>query len=123
VNSEKEKEKDREHKISDLLKKAISVGVGAAFITEDAVKNLLQDLPLPKDILNGLLQNAKQTKKDLVYEIKQELGQYLKKIDLKKMAIEVLQHYDLEVKANISFVPKNKKQTKKQEEQGQEKEE
>ena len=33
-------------------------------MTEDAVKNILGDLPLPKDIVSGLVQNAKGAKKE-----------------------------------------------------------
>jgi hypothetical protein len=48
-NDDKEKE---EHKIGDIFKKVVSTGINAAFMTEDAVKGIIQDLPIPKEVVN-----------------------------------------------------------------------
>ena len=48
------------------IEKVVSIGVGAAFMTEDAVKNILSDLPLPKHIVSGLRKMPKAPKKNLV---------------------------------------------------------
>jgi hypothetical protein len=101
-------EKEKKH-ITDIFKKVVSTGISAAFMTEDAVKNLIQDLPLPKEMAQGLLQNAKQTKEEFVGSVKNELKSYLNKIDLTKEIDRVLDNYDLDIKANIKF---NKKKTK-----------
>lgn len=103
-------EKDGNVKISDILKKAVSTGIGAAFMTEDAVKNIIQDLPLPKDIINGLIENAKDTKSEFVGSVKNELKNYLNKVDLTKEIDKVLQKYDFEVNARISLKPKGEEE-------------
>lgn len=100
-------EKESNLKLSDILKKAVSTGIGAAFMTEDAVKNIISDLPLPKEIIGGLLQNAKDTKSEFVKGIKNELSHYLNKIDLTNEIDKVLQKYDFEVTAKISLKPKS----------------
>ena len=64
----KNDKQDKDFNLTDTIKKVISVGVGAAFMTEDAIKNILQDVPLPKDILQGLTQSAKATKTELRFE-------------------------------------------------------
>ena len=56
----------KESSFSDVIKKVVSVGVGAAFMSEESVKNMLGDLPLPKDIINGLYSNAKGAKEDFI---------------------------------------------------------
>lgn len=99
-------EKDSNLKLSEILKKAVSTGIGAAFMTEDAVKNIISDLPLPKEIIGGLLQNAKDTKTEFVSGIKNELKGYLNKIDLTQEIDKVIQKYDFEVTAKISLKPK-----------------
>ena len=33
-------------KLGDVLKKVASLGMGAAFMTEDAIKNIVADLPM-----------------------------------------------------------------------------
>lgn len=103
---------DKENKISDIIKKAVSTGISAAFMTEDGVKNLLQDLPLPKDIVSGLLQNAKDTKEEFVKSIKNELKTYLNKIDVSKEIDRVLENYDFEINAKISVKKKEHKSKK-----------
>lgn len=99
---------DKDLKLSDILKKVMSTGISAAFMTEEAVKGVLQDLPLPKEVLNGLLQNAKHTKDEFLVSIKNELKEHLDKIDISKEIDKVLENYDLNVSANISFSKKKK---------------
>ena len=105
---------EKENKsISDILKKVVNTGISAAFMTEDAVKGLLQDLPLPKDAIQGLVQNAKNTKDEFVASVKSELKSYLNKIDLSREIDRVLEDYDLEINAQIKFKKKPKKKTSK----------
>lgn len=95
----------------DVLKKVVTTGIGAAFMTEEAVKSMVNDLPLPKELISGLLQNAKDSKKEFVDSIKNELKSYLAKIDASKEIEKVLEKYDMEVNATISFKKKQKKES------------
>jgi polyhydroxyalkanoate synthesis regulator phasin len=101
-----EKEKKDSH-IGDIIKKVVSVGVGAAFMTEESVKKILEDLPLPKDIVSGLVQNAKGAKEDFTNGIREEIKSYLSKVDAAKIATEILDRYDLEVEAKFKFKKKH----------------
>jgi polyhydroxyalkanoate synthesis regulator phasin len=92
--------------IGDIIKKVVSVGVGAAFMTEESVKKILDDLPLPKDIITGLVQNAKGAKEDFTSSIRDELRTYLTKVDPTKIVSDILDKYDLEVEAKIKFKKK-----------------
>jgi hypothetical protein len=95
-------DKDKKN-ITDLFKKVVNTGISAAFMTEDTVKNLIQDLPLPKEMAQGLLANAKQTKEEFVGSVKNELKTYLDKIDISKEIDRVLEKYDVEVTARVKF--------------------
>ena len=104
-------EDDKDDKgLGDVFKKVLSTGLTAAFMTEDAVKKLTQDLPLPKEIVNGLLANAKTTKEEFVGGVKKEFKQYLDRRDITKEIDRVLENYDIEVNAKVKF---NKKKNKK----------
>jgi polyhydroxyalkanoate synthesis regulator phasin len=92
--------------IGDIIKKVVSVGVGAAFMTEESVKKILDDLPLPKDIISGLVQNAKGAKEDFTNGIREELRSYLTKVDASKIASDILDKYDVEVEAKFKFKKK-----------------
>ncbi|AUN98462.1 hypothetical protein DOM21_08850 [Bacteriovorax stolpii] len=101
---------DKENKgspIEGIIKKVVSVGVGAAFMTEESVKKILEDLPLPKEILSGLVQNAKGAKEDFTNGIREEIKNYLSKVDASKIATDILDRYDVEVEAKFKFKKKN----------------
>ena len=100
-------EKDKKN-LTDIFKKVINTGVSAAFMTEDAVKGIVQDLPLPKEIVNGLLQNAKNSRDEFISSVKSELKTYLDKIDVSKEIDRVLENYDIEVNAKLKFNKKKK---------------
>jgi hypothetical protein len=104
---------NKENKIGDIIKKVVSVGVGAAFMTEDAVKNILSDLPLPKDIVTGLLQNAKTAKEDFSTTIRDELRSHLAKVDPKALMEELVENYDIEFNTKLSFKKKETESTPK----------
>jgi hypothetical protein len=102
-----EKKSDKENKnITDIFKKVVNTGISAAFMTEDAVKNIIQDLPLPKEIANGLVQNAKHTKDEFISSVKTELKEYLDKVDLSKEVDRIIEKYDIEVNAKVKLTPK-----------------
>ena len=106
--------RDKDGKLESILKKVLATGVTAAFMTEESVRALLKDLPLPKDIVGGLLENARNTKTEFVTGVKNELKSYLDKIDLSKEIDKILQKYDFEIKATIGL--KRKKKSKEDEE-------
>lgn len=99
---------EKDSKVEGILKKVLTTGVTAAFMTEESVRALLKDVPLPKDIVGGLVENAKNTKTEFVAGVKNELKQYLDKIDLTKEIDKIVEKYDFEVKATISLKKKKK---------------
>lgn len=92
--------------IGDIIKKVVSVGVGAAFMTEESVKKILEDLPLPKDIISGLVQNAKGAKEDFTNGIREEIRNHLAKLDASKVIADLFEKYDVEVEAKFKFKKK-----------------
>jgi hypothetical protein len=104
-------QKEKDGKVESLLKKVLTTGVTAAFMTEESVRAILKDVPLPKDIVGSLLENAKNTKTEFVSGVKNELKSYLDKIDLSKEIEKIVDKYDFEVKATISLKRKKKSKT------------
>ncbi len=100
-----EDEKDSK-KITDLMKKVVQTGLGAAFMTEDVVKNALSEIPISKDALTGIINNAKNSKEEFVQSVKSELKSYLKGIDLSQEIDRILEKYDIEVSAKLNFKKK-----------------
>lgn len=107
------KKNEKDSTLAEVIKKVVSIGVGAAFMTEDAVKAVLTDLPLPKDIVTGLVANAKNAKSDFLTSMKEEVKNFLAKIDVTKVAEEIIENYDMEVQAKVSFKRKKNEGTSK----------
>lgn len=105
-------QRDRDGKLGDIFKKVLTTGVTAAFMTEEAVRDLIKDLPLPKEMVGSLLENARNTKTEFVSSVKNEMRSYLDKIDLGKEVDKIVEKYDFEVKATISLKRKNPKKDK-----------
>jgi hypothetical protein len=101
---------DNDKGVSDILKKVISVGVGAAFMTEDVVKKTLQDLPISKEILGSLLSGAANAKADFMKSINTEVRDWFEKVDPKTILEEVLENYDITVTAHLKFNKKNEEE-------------
>ncbi len=111
-NDNNSNDSKEENKIGDLFKKVVSTGINAAFMTEDTVKNLIHELPIPKEVVNGLIQNAKTSKDEFITSVKGELREYLNKIDLSKEVDRIIENYDIEINAKINLTKKEKKTTK-----------
>ncbi len=94
---------------SDIIKKVVTVGVGAAFMTEDAIKAAMKDIPVPKEILLGLVQNAKTSKEDIFSFLKEELQGHLSKLDYERFFESILDKYDLDVQMKVKFKRKKNK--------------
>jgi polyhydroxyalkanoate synthesis regulator phasin len=103
--------KDEKEGLGDVIKKVVSIGVGAAFMTEEAVRGIVKDLPLPKEIVTGLIENAKGARTEFTEGIQEEVRKHLSKVDPKQMVEAVLDGYDIEVNAKFSFKKKEDEQS------------
>lgn len=107
-----EEDKDEKKNLSNIFKKVLTTGMTAAFMTEDAVKNIVSELPLPKDIAQGLIQNAKSSKDEFISGVKNELKGFLDKVDISKEVDKVIEKYDIEITAKINLKKKKDPESK-----------
>ena len=77
-------------------------------MTEEALKTAINEKNLPLDIVQNLLQNMKGMKDEVFKQVKNELSGYLDKIDLTKEIGKILENYDLDVQAKITFHKRKK---------------
>lgn len=93
-------------KMTDLLKKLVSAGVGAAFMTEESIRNYLGELKLPKEIINTLIQGASKSKEELVNRVGGEIIKIVNKIDFVKEASRFVEEHKFRVTAEIDVIKK-----------------
>lgn len=94
-------------KAGDLLKKAITVGLGAAFLTEESIRSLVGELKLPKELVTNLLQQANATRSEFLGKFSQEVLEKIQsKIDPVELVTEVLRKNDIEFTIKLKVTPK-----------------
>lgn len=94
-------------KAGDILKKAITVGLGAAFLTEESIRSLVGELKLPKELVTNLLQQANSTRSEFLGKFSQEVLERLQsRIDPVALVTEVLRKNDIELTVKIKVNPK-----------------
>ncbi|MFZ8933128.1 MAG: hypothetical protein ACO20H_11600 [Bacteriovoracaceae bacterium] len=115
MSKENGNDSEKDGGLGDVIKRVVSIGIGAAFMTEDTVKSIISDLPLPKQIVTGLLQNAKNAKEEFLGNVRDELKSQFSKMDPAKLVSEVLENYDIEVNAKLNFKKKKDSETQNDE--------
>lgn len=93
--------------VTEALKKLFTVGMGAAFMTEDAIRTYLSELKLPKEVLNILLQGAKKSKEELMNRVGNEVVAIIRKIDFVQEASRFVENHKFKVSAEIEVVKKD----------------
>lgn len=93
--------------VSDVIKKLISAGIGAAFMTEESVRHYLGELKLPKEVLNVLLQGAQKSKDELMNRVGNEVIKIVRKIDFVEEASRFVEEHKFRITAEIDVVKKD----------------
>lgn len=105
---------DLQSKASDFIKKVLTVGVGAIFLTEESLKGLVGEIKLPKELLGGILESAGKTKREFLDSLSTEvLAKLTDRVDPRALLDELVTRYDVEFKIKMSLSPKAKSKNKK----------
>jgi len=96
--------------VLETVKKLFTVGVSAAFMTEESIRNYLGDLKLPKDVLQMILQTASRGKEEMMNRVSKEIMGILQKVDVPAEVAKFLTNHRIRVSAEIEILPpKDKK--------------
>ena len=93
-------------KFSEMVRKVMSVGLGAAFMTEESVRGALGGLNLPKDVLAGILSQANRGKEEMLNKIGNETVKLIQRIDFVKEASRFVEEHKFRIQAEIEVVKK-----------------
>ena len=91
--------------IPDLVRRAAAAGLGAALATEEGLRKLASDLPLPKEVATYLLNTADVTKDKVVEIIAREVREFLQNVNLNEILVKTLTQLSFEIKTEIRFIP------------------
>jgi hypothetical protein len=85
-------------------KKLMTAGVGTFFLTEEALKTLVSEFKLPKEIVGGILDGAKGVRKEFMQNVVAEMmGKIQDKVDPTVMVADFFRKNEvtLEVKIKV----------------------
>lgn len=92
--------------VTDTIKKLVTAGVSAAFMTEESIRTFVSELKLPKETLNLLLQGAAKSKDELMNRVSREIIGIISKIDFVKEASRFVEEHKFRITAEIDVVRK-----------------
>lgn len=107
-SSDKKNDLDPKALLGETLKKVFTTGVSAAFMTEESIRNYLQEIKLPKEILNILLQSANKSKDEITNKVTKEITQIFNKIDWVSELAKFAETHKFKISAEIDIVKKTK---------------
>lgn len=93
--------------IGEAVKKLVTAGISAAFMTEESIRGFVSELKLPKETLNLLLQGASKSKEELMNRVSRELIGMVNKIDLVKEVSRFMEEHKFKVSAEIEIIKKD----------------
>lgn len=93
--------------LSETLKKVVTAGIGAAFMTEESIRAYLSEIKLPKDVLNGVLHGASKSKNEIINRVSDEVIKIVRKIDFVEEASRFVEEHKFRVSAEIEVVKKS----------------
>lgn len=102
------KDDDKSTLLGETVKKLFTVGVTAAFMTEESIKAYVADLKLPKEILNLVIQGAQKSKDEVTGRVSKEVVSILQKIDFVKEASKFAEGHKFKITAEIEVIKKDK---------------
>lgn len=95
--------------MTDLAKKILLTGVGAIFMTEDAIRKTLSDLKMPTDSVGGVMDALKKQKDEMLKLVAVELSNFLGKVKVHEELQKALKGLHVHLNADISFDRKGDK--------------
>ena len=94
-------------RLTETIKKLMTAGVSAAFMTEESIRSFVGELKLPKETLNLLLQGAGKSKEELMNRVSREVIGIINKIDFVKEASRFVEEHKFKISAEIEVLRKD----------------
>jgi hypothetical protein len=91
--------------VPDIVRRAVLTGVGALFMTEEGIRNLVGEMKLPKDALAFLVSQADKTRAEVTRIVTQEVRRFLESETLRREIWKLLTSVTLEVNATVQLKP------------------
>lgn len=89
-----------------LTGKILALGLGAYFMTEDAVRRYVKDAKIPRDLARSITQNATKGKDELYGFVARELSNFLRQMDVQAELQRFVSSHKIRISAEVEFLPR-----------------
>lgn len=89
--------------LPDMVKKLAMAGVGALFMTEEGVRNMVTEMKLPREAVTGLISQTEKARAELFKVVAVELRTFLEHSNLAGELSKALIGLSVDVQATINF--------------------
>lgn len=87
------------------IEKSVEAGMGTLNKTDEAIRGVVGDVKLPREIVSQLLSAVDDTKNGVLRVVGREVREFLETTDLAKELQKVLTSLSFEIKTEIRFIP------------------
>ncbi len=101
------KAEDGKSLLTEALKKVFTVGISAAFLTEESIRGYLGEIKLPKEVLQALLQSASKSKDEITQRMSKEVVAMIQKIDFVKELSRFAETHKFKISAEVEILKKD----------------
>ncbi len=91
--------------LRDAIRKGLVKGLGTLKGTDNAIRDLVSDVKLPREIVSYLFSQVDETKNAMVRVVAREVREFLEATDLAQELQKALTSLSFEVKTEIRFIP------------------
>jgi hypothetical protein len=107
-----ESESHEEKGALSWAKKLMTVGVGTFFLTEEALKTLVSEFKLPKEIVGSILDGAKGVRAEFMQKVVAEaMSKVSEKMDPAAIVSEILKRNDITFEVKLKVTEKSADKT------------
>ena len=95
--------------VPDLVRRTFAAGLGALFTTEDGIRKITKEVPMPKEVAGYIASTASSTKDEVFRVIARETREFLQTVNFSEELAKVLTMLSFEIKTEIRFIPNEEK--------------
>lgn len=95
--------------VPELVRKSFAAGLGAVFSTEEGIRKITKDMPLPKELASYVASTAGAGKDEVMRVMAREVREFLQTVNFSEEIAKMLTMLSFEVKTEIRFIPNDEK--------------
>jgi hypothetical protein len=92
--------------LGDMARKALMTGIGAVFMSEEALRGQLAEMKLPKEAMGYVVNQADKTKREIIEVVGREARTFFGRLEVDKVVGKLLVGTTIEINTKIRILPK-----------------